>query len=836
MAEFDNIHYTRHNQPIPSGKTWAQTFQWLNAIFVSASELRVTNADGSVTIITGAGFTQNPDGTPTTVGDVSGIDRQDAGRTDTYESLTFVGGSPLLSDLIDNGLGPWMNEGDDLYSLFRTDLTFNEAPGPGGAGEDTIETNAASFTLAAQYEHLTFIGDGNFAGTGNAQNNELTGKNGNDTLKGLAGNDTLFGGLGNDTMTGGMDDDRYIVDNVGDKVAEAAGAAQGQFDTVLTTLLDYTLTINVERLFFTGTGDFTGTGNASNNFISGGNENDHLIGLGGNDDLDTLDGSTGNDTLEGGLGNDRYGVNDAGDVVIEAAGQGTDSIFTTSAAIDLTSTASLKNVENLYHLGGIAFTGTGNDLNNDIQGGTALDTLSGGLGNDTLDGGSDAHVETLDGGAGNDVYVFLGSVADDITDTSGIDTVKSGLASYTLDDDIENGVIIASAGASLTGNALVNKLTGLSGNDTLKGGGGKDTLIGGLGDDTYLDVDLGVTVTEAAKGGIDTVITAFGGSMLGANIENFQFDPTGGGGLATGNTLANVMKGGLNADTLRGGAGNDTFSGSEILDGMKDRFEGGTGNDTYILIESQNDETVIELAAQGTDTIEVDGMGSVTGLGSLSLNSIAHVENVKVRAYNSSNTFSAEGNALNNRLTGGDQNDFLDGLGGNDTLDGGTGGTDGLRGGTGNDTFIVRHLGVSIDESAANFNSGIDTVEAYVKDYTLGDDVENLTLKGGTTSRMGTGNSLANLITGDLKRDTLDGGGDDGKADTLKGGEGSDTYIVYAGDVIVEVVKPLNDDNEDEVMTALTTYTLGADLENLTFTGLARISHNTVQSCPAPAA
>ena len=55
-----------------------------------------------------------------------------------------------------------------------------------------------AYTLGANVENLTFIGAGNFTGTGNALANAITGGAGNDTLNGLAGADTLAGGGGND--------------------------------------------------------------------------------------------------------------------------------------------------------------------------------------------------------------------------------------------------------------------------------------------------------------------------------------------------------------------------------------------------------------------------------------------------------------------------------------------------------------------------------------------------------------------------------------------------------------------------------------------------------------
>ena len=69
----------------------------------------------------------------------------------------------------------------------------------------------------------------------------------------------------------------------------------------------YALSGNVEILTYTGTGNFTGTGNAANNLITGNIGDDNLAGSGGNDTLlgaagnDSLSGAAGNDSLDGGL-------------------------------------------------------------------------------------------------------------------------------------------------------------------------------------------------------------------------------------------------------------------------------------------------------------------------------------------------------------------------------------------------------------------------------------------------------------------------------------------------------------------------------------------------------
>lgn len=73
--------------------------------------------------------------------------------------------------------------------------------------------------------------------------------------------------------------------------------------------------------------------------------------------------------------------------------------------------------------------------------------------------------------------------------------------------------------------------------------------------------------------------------------------------------------------------------------------------------------------------------------------------------------------------------------------------------------------------------------------YTLTDNVEDL-LFTSIIEHTGTGNALDNAITGNVEQDTLDGkdgndtlagsaGDSDGLVDTLKGGKGNDTYLVY---------------------------------------------------------
>lgn len=115
-------------------------------------------------------------------------------------------------------------------------------------------------------------------------------------------------------------------------------------------------------------------------------------------------------------------------------------------------------------------------------------------------------------------------------------------------------------------------------------------------------------------------------------------------------------------------------------------------------------------------------------------------------------------------------NDTLTGGNGDDKLDGGTG-ADSMDGGAGSDLYIVDDAGDEVTEAAGE-EGDVDEVESSV-DFTLGDDVENLTLTGDAIN--GTGNELDNVIKGNAQNNTLDGG--EG-ADSMEGGAGNDRYVV----------------------------------------------------------
>lgn len=185
-----------------------------------------------------------------------------------------------------------------------------------------------------------------------------------------------------------------------------------------TVVIRYTVSDNEGR---TATADVTVTvrgispdlfkGGAGHDTLRGSKHGDILYGYAGHD---TLDGGTGADRMYGGAGNDTYIVDNAKDLVIEKANEGTDLV---KASVSWTLAA---NVENLTLYGTARLSGTGNTLANRIVGNSANNVLKGQAGNDTLTGGRGA--DDLYGGSGKDVFVFL-STADSTVASSGRDTI-----------------------------------------------------------------------------------------------------------------------------------------------------------------------------------------------------------------------------------------------------------------------------------------------------------------------------------------------------------------------------------------------------------------------------
>ena len=237
-------------------------------------------------------------------------------------------------------------------------------------------------------------------------------------------------------------------------------------------------------------GGFTIANSVTIENATSGSGNDTLIG---NDAANRLDGGQGNDVMTGGGGNDTYIVRNAGDQIVEAAGQGTDAAY---FAVNYKLAAGIS-VETLA----VAFPSETAGI--DLAGNAVAQTLLGSAGSNTLDGGGGGDV--LRGFAGNDVYIVR-NAGDQIVETAGQGTDAAyATVNYTLaaGSSVETLAVAfpsETAGIDLTGNAFAQALVGSAGDNTLDGGGGADTLRGLGGHD-------GFAFTTALGGGnVDTIL------------------------------------------------------------------------------------------------------------------------------------------------------------------------------------------------------------------------------------------------------------------------------------------------------------------------------------------
>ncbi|MFO1192128.1 MAG: carbohydrate-binding domain-containing protein [Rhodoferax sp.] len=281
------------------------------------------------------------------------------------DALAVLAGAFHGADLLDGGA-----QDDQLTGGGGADTLF------GGDGDDVLVGDQAGADAA-----VTDF-DGADQLHGDAGDDRLSGGGGADSLWGGAGDDQLEGGRGADWMAGGDGHDVYRVDDPGDRVVEAR---DGGIDTVISTV-DIVLPDHVEHLLLAGDVARQGTGSARDNQMTGTAQADQLVGLAG---ADTLVGGRGADTLAGGLGDDVFDIDDSGDVVLELAGEGTDTLRT-SVSMQLP-----EHVERGLALGDAAIHLHGNGLDNALFGSAASNLLRGAGGNDLLQGGG-----------GDDTYVF----------------------------------------------------------------------------------------------------------------------------------------------------------------------------------------------------------------------------------------------------------------------------------------------------------------------------------------------------------------------------------------------------------------------------------------------
>ena len=624
----------------------------------------------------------------------------------------------------------------------------------------------------------TLTGDNNANTlTGGAGNDELHGDDGVDMLFGGAGNDRLYGDDENDTLTGGAGADRLDGgDNgTGGDTASYTGAPAG-------VTLDLAAGRGRE-------GDANGDTFFDIENFTGSDHDDTFIA---SDDPDNIDG-------------DGHDGDDMGDA---------DGVDGDTVSYEKSTKAVTVNLTTGTHTGGYAEDDTLAGIEN-VTGSAHRDTLVGDNSANVLNGGGDN--DTLTGNGGADIFRFAGRHGDDdITDFSqgedkidlsafrniasiedledlidtGTDTEiylsSHGGGEIELDDfsgELTNDDFIFYSrpiGVKLTGGPKAdtlrgsngdNRLNGKEGNDVLYGGDGNDELTGGAGADTL----------HGGKGS-DTFFITYEEDMNNNVFKDIVYGE--GQDLNEDGTTSNVIPAPDDQDTISYvDWDNDADDGvtlnlvsnpstdSTEVDGIENIIGSeheddliGDGGDNVIEGGDENDE--LDGGNHGTGGDTVSYRSSDDGV-TVSLVSGFTLEGGHAAGDDISNFENIIGSRHADTLTGDTGDNVIEGLAGNDTLDGGTGGTDTL-------SYQSSPGGVQVDLNQGDLDDGTRLIERSANGHAAGDKVTFATFENIIGSRHGdtlTGDNNANTLTGGAGNDELHG--DDG-VDMLFGGAGND--------------------------------------------------------------
>jgi Ca2+-binding RTX toxin-like protein len=388
--------------------------------------------------------------------------------------------------------------------------------------------------------------------------------------------------------------------------------------------------------------------------------------------------------------------------------------------------------------------------------------------------------------------------------------------------------VFADGRVAIEGSASTDIIGGGSGPDLLSSGDGTDSFIGSSGNDI---IDGGPGVDSLSFANLDSAIDA---NLANGTIQFSTFmQAVSNVESIVGTDYNDRLTGDAFDNTLSGGSGNDILEGS----GGGDNLSGGTGDDLYRAVDIA--DLVLEEANAGVDTVETDlasytlpdqvehvvatSLSPQTIVGNMSDNRFSSLngghaftgldgddvfivqagdmvietefggddrietsltlyvlpDNVETLIGTAPIAQDLHGNILDNFLQGGIAVDSLVGLGGNDIYAVGSG------------DRVIEAIG-----------EGIDLVVTSLTSYALPDSVENLT---GTSSSAQSlqGNDLDNIIRGSAT------------GNLFAGGAGNDVYFVRSSDRVWEAANA----GFDLVITSLATYTLTANVENLTGTG-----------------
>ncbi len=415
--------------------------------------------------------------------------------------------------------------------------------------------------------------------------------------------------------------------------------------------------------------------------------------------------------------------------------------------------------------------GTGNDVVNILSTPTSLLTIDGGAGNDTLRG-SEAD-DRIYGGAGNDLIEAKG----------GNDTVVGGTGEDTIYGSDGSDWIQASVGRDGSSPDLV---FGGNGHDTMEviGTEGPDNIsIVGTSDAVEVS-SAGMTVRHRLTSDVEFyLVSGLGGSdRIEAEghlpLRRLEIDGGAGADTILGSDGNDHLFGGPGDDVIHGGKGRDVLEGGS----GRDRLESGSDIFGDLLYGGSNDDTLI--GGPGRDHLEGEGGADL--------------------------------------LRGGDLNDVIDGGEGPDTLVGGWG-RDDLDGGAGSDEIwawfepsdsvdvegVDQRRAILLAEKAELSRRLVNVPEGSSERIDLANrlrhvelQVDDVQLENGMSVDILVGGDDADHLHASPYIDFLYGRdgddriydhrmnhlGTDGNDDTVVGGRGEDTYLVYGTEAAEELI------------------------------------------------
>ncbi|MCX7378883.1 MAG: hypothetical protein NTY94_19300 [Alphaproteobacteria bacterium] len=478
---------------------------------------------------------------------------------------------------------------------------------------------------------------------------------------------------------------------------------------------------------------------SGNDTVNGSTGNDSLFGGAGND---TISGFAGDDYIEPGRGTDTVDGGDGTRDILSYANANGDATVTKGVTVDLTKatvTDAWGNTDSFSGIEGVrgtnfADTLTGNAADNRFEPLGGADVVDGGAGVDQIRYNRDAQ---YGGALGVVVNLATGSGTDGFGKTDSFTNIEAVVGTEVADTLTGGNLLLA--------NSVSYEAYGLGGDDTIiagtwdlyvEPGAGNDKITGGNGADqvSYAEYtgDKGATFDLANN----TVADPYGGTdTLFGSIEGVR--GTRNADTIIGNSLNNFVRGLAGNDSINGGAGTDQVRYD------RDAQYGGTKGVTVNL-------------ATGT---AIDGFGDT--------DTLVSIEDIR-------------GSALADTLTGDDNANLLQGMAGNDTLDG-AGGIDTADYSV--DALFGGAAGVTVNLAAGTATDGFGNIDTLTSiEQVVGSSFADTLTGGDATLPPGTSYGLMgrggdDILNGGAYSVYIEPGAGN---DTVKGGSGGADQISYA--------------------------------------------------------